>query len=506
MRRRMLSALVCTGCLLRAADSDATDAQAKGFDPFNDKTLFGMEFSLEVPEDAESRYYSAPITIKSSKNEGYTCYLPKPVAGDDADAAKDAQVDAPKLLKKLKDKCLRRLDVYWSYELCVDQHVRQFHEEVLTTKKGDKQKKVTEHFLGRSRKLLLERGDADKLMPAGGAPKEQAVGADGVPTFKYNGKDTPYYSESYNGGDICDLTGNPRTTEVRYICDKSVYHAIETVQEMTTCNYLVVVHTKMLCANAAFRRDSGDQHGIMCVGAANAGDENSAGKPLAQLEMERFHDDEMQDLARRDAEEEEAANRAAKQQQATKQKTQRGRRPVVEPAASATPKQPAAGAAGAAGRAEVPVTIAHTAMLKKFLKGKHCFSGGQGWWQFEFCYMQYVRQIHRNDDGSKVVVKLGLWDEKYHVRQFAAAAKNANKVKGSKLASVTHHYKDGDYCEEVKANRKVRVKMQCSKALKGGQVSLSLEEEHTCQYVLRVQSPMFCGLVEEVGPHGLFKL
>ena len=65
----------------------------------------------------------------------------------------------------------------------------------LTTKKGDKQKKVTEHFLGRSRKLLLERGDADKLMPAGGAPKEQAVGADGVPTFKYNGKDTPYYSE-----------------------------------------------------------------------------------------------------------------------------------------------------------------------------------------------------------------------------------------------------------------------------------------------------------------------
>ena len=66
MRRRMLSALVCTGCLLRAADSDATDAQAKGFDPFNDKTLFGMEFSLEVPEDAESRYYVRPHARRST--------------------------------------------------------------------------------------------------------------------------------------------------------------------------------------------------------------------------------------------------------------------------------------------------------------------------------------------------------------------------------------------------------------------------------------------------------
>ena len=77
MPRGLLSGLVCMGCLLRAASQspignpwedakaalhrrDATPTPPKGFDPFNDKTLFGMEFSLEVPEDAESKYYVSP--------------------------------------------------------------------------------------------------------------------------------------------------------------------------------------------------------------------------------------------------------------------------------------------------------------------------------------------------------------------------------------------------------------------------------------------------------------
>ena len=29
-------------------------------------------------------------------------------------------------------------------------------------------------------------------------------------------------------------------------------------------------------------------------------------------------------------------------------------------------------------------------MVKKFLLGKHCLTGGAGWWKYEFCYgMQY---------------------------------------------------------------------------------------------------------------------
>lgn len=527
-----LASLVCLcACALAGVtDGGATGASANRFDPFNDKVLFGMDFAVGVPDDV-SQYWPSPITIKSNKNEGYSCYLPKPLPTDDEDAEKSAEIDGPKLLKKLKDKCLRRLDVYWSYELCVDQHVRQYHEDAVTNAKGDKTKKVTEHFLGRSRKVLLERGDADKLKPVNAAPQEKALNSDGVPTFKYNGKDTPYYSESYFGGDTCDLTGHPRTTEVRYICDKKAYHAMEVVQETTTCNYLIVVHTKFLCQHAAFRLEGGSQHTIACVAkdAAADGSEVAEGKPLGMIDMERVYKEELADLAKREAEEE-AAHKAQLQQEEAESQL-KGRRPV-EPAKATGWNAGTAGTAGNADQAQVyqqakvaaqarlkaqaaeqtqqdtdaPPSAVHQAMLKKFLKGNHCFSGGQGWWQFEFCYMNYVQQIHRNDDGSKVIVKLGAWDEKYHRRQYAAAAKNENKVKGSKLPSVTQYYKDGDFCEETKGNRKVRVKMQCSKSLKGGQVSLSLEESHTCQYLLRVQSPMFCGLVEEVGPHGMFKL
>ena len=103
------------------------------------------------------------------------------------------------------------MDVYWSYELCVDQHVRQYHEDVVVTGKGEKEKDVSEHFLGRSRKILTERGeDADTVGSKNAASSS-------YPTFQYEGKETVYYTETYMGGDICDLTGNPRTTEVRYV-------------------------------------------------------------------------------------------------------------------------------------------------------------------------------------------------------------------------------------------------------------------------------------------------
>ena len=46
--------------------------------------------------------------------------------------------------------CIYRLEAYWSYELCVGQHVRQYHEDKYT-EQGKKKTKLTEYFLGRVR-------------------------------------------------------------------------------------------------------------------------------------------------------------------------------------------------------------------------------------------------------------------------------------------------------------------------------------------------------------------
>ena len=54
--------------------------------------------------------------------------------------------------------------------------------------------------------------------------------------------------------------------------------------------------------------------------------------------------------------------------------------------------------------------------------------------------------------------------------------------------------------------RKAKVKLTCSKVIKLGQVSLSLEETSTCQYTLKVASPVLCDLVANVDENGLLSL
>ena len=51
----------------------------------------------------------------------------------------------------------------------------------------------------------------------------------------------------YEDGTPCDLTGRPRSVEVRYICDPETRLALEDLTESATCVYQVVVHTHLLC-------------------------------------------------------------------------------------------------------------------------------------------------------------------------------------------------------------------------------------------------------------------
>lgn len=48
-------------------------------------------------------------------------------------------------------------------------------------------------------------------------------------------------------GTICDVTGEPRTTEVQIHCKQDVEDHISKVSEISTCKYLVVVYSSKLC-------------------------------------------------------------------------------------------------------------------------------------------------------------------------------------------------------------------------------------------------------------------
>lgn len=145
---------------------------------------------------------------------------PEPVGGGGAEP-----------LAELAERCFYRVEGWWTFELCMRRHVRQFHAE------GDAV--LSEFMLG----LFSEADTA-------------AAAAAGVPGGRYHAH---FFSE----GTPCDLTGGRRNTEVRFVCAPEGSQAaavvlaggsfIESIKEPSTCTYVLTFATPLLCQHDAFR-------------------------------------------------------------------------------------------------------------------------------------------------------------------------------------------------------------------------------------------------------------
>lgn len=66
-------------------------------------------------------------------------------------------------------------------------------------------------------------------------------------------------------GTLCDLTMRPREIEIQYHCGTTGSDRIAWIKEVTTCSYLMVVHTPRLCTDAAFQPQAqAETHEILC--------------------------------------------------------------------------------------------------------------------------------------------------------------------------------------------------------------------------------------------------
>ncbi|CAG09461.1 unnamed protein product, partial [Tetraodon nigroviridis] len=510
-----------------------------GYPSFSDEIPFkitwpGPEFTLPN----SGAFYSEDdfVIMTTAEKEKYKCLLPSLTTGEEDDDKAYTGPSPAELLEPLfkRPSCSYRvrpaslplsrvslwcrgghisgfsalqIESYWTYEVCHGKHVRQYHEEKETGQKVS----VQEYFLGNvaQRSQSAETGSKVSWIPSFAYICVFIT----VPTKNIEGQLTPYYSVELGNGTPCTLIQNrARTTAVLYVCHPEAKHEILSVAEVTTCEYEVVVLTPLLCSHPKYRFKASPVNSIFCRALAG-----SPLRPQRLIQLDKEREEQLKPPLGSAAEtrEEEAS-------------------PVKE---EASPHKPVT----VPGQTQVAVGTTHISRLtddqlvKEFLSGSYCLHGGVGWWKYEFCYGKYVHQYHevtsvstttadvtvarratpegdcplQEKEQGKNIVVIGSWNANEH---FEWAQKNVarsyqHRDDGvQKVKLVSHFYGHGDVCDLTGKPRQVIVKLKCKESESPHAVTVYMLEPQICQYVLGVESPVICRILDTADEHGLLSV
>ncbi|XP_029031196.1 endoplasmic reticulum lectin 1 isoform X2 [Betta splendens] len=423
------------------------------------------------------------VIMTTAEKEKYKCLLPSLTSGEEDDSKVYTGPSPGELLEPLfkRSSCSYRIESYWTYEVCHGKHIRQYHEE-----KETGQISVQEYYLGDATQRSQSAESGDK---AEEETEEKSSSETEVPTKNIEGQLTPYYSLEMGNGTPCVLKQNQaRSTAVLYVCHPEAKHEILSVAEVTTCEYEVVVLTPLLCAHPKYRFKSSPVNTIFCQALA--------GSPLRP-----------QRLAQLDKEREEQLRPPFSSSSETKEEDVS---PVREEAFTSTHKPMTVG-----GQSQITVGTTHISrltdeqLIKEFLSGSYCLHGGVGWWKYEFCYGKHVHQYHEDKEQGKNIVVVGSWNAEEHSEWAKKNVARSYQLKDDgvqKVKLVSHFYGHGDLCDLTGKPRQVIVKLKCKESESPHAVTVYMLEPQTCQYILGVESPVICRVLDTADEHGLLSI
>nr|XP_042909766.1 protein OS-9 isoform X3 [Parasteatoda tepidariorum] len=181
------------------------------------------------------------LQLTSIFGQEYQCMLPHIEEEELSEKViySEKSTDIKELLKPMHaGNCLLKAKDWWTYELCFGQHIKQFHIE-------DGQ------IIGQVLTLGLYESDYDW----NNETDEE----------KFKHTKQRYHSQYYVNGTKCDLTGQPRTAEIRIFCEEDSGDYIHRVDEPGTCNYVITVHTSRVCSHPQLKPlPSKKAHTIPC--------------------------------------------------------------------------------------------------------------------------------------------------------------------------------------------------------------------------------------------------
>ncbi|GAV82077.1 PRKCSH domain-containing protein [Cephalotus follicularis] len=216
------------------------------------KIEFYPEDSPFHPDDDQES-----LVIPNKSGQRFLCYLPKvekaktgkPVTLQNSssmivESEKQVRLKTPdELLEVLKDRCFVRQDGWWSYEFCYQKMFRQIHLE---------DDKVVQEF-------VLGVYDVD----ATAAFNQNLSDVSTLKDPRSKDASQRYHAHQFRNGTICDLTNEPRETEVRFVCSEA-RAMISSITELSTCKYALTVQCPTLCKHPLFQEEIPVRHTIHC--------------------------------------------------------------------------------------------------------------------------------------------------------------------------------------------------------------------------------------------------
>ncbi|XP_053355127.1 protein OS-9 isoform X2 [Clarias gariepinus] len=218
----------------------------------NLEELNEMKYGIQILPDPVIRGQTEDVMLVANKyKQLYECRLPEQAVKFHQDLAPDSDPQGysgpavPELLKPMHTApCLSKTKDWWTYEFCYGQHIRQYHLE-------DSEIKGDVLFLG------YFESEFDWTNETAKASKQHKL--------------KRYHSQTYVNGSKCDLNGNPRESEVRFVCEEGSSDYIARVDEPQSCHYVLTVHTSRTCQHPLLRPPSSAKpQGIVCQPALSA--------------------------------------------------------------------------------------------------------------------------------------------------------------------------------------------------------------------------------------------
>lgn len=249
----LLQSALCAHVL---ADKVLTAQVGGTFGRSSQEPKYNIEFHPEDspfhPDDDQES-----VVMPGKDGQKYLCFLPKvekakgekPIVQQNVtsmivETEKRIKLKTPdELLEVLKGQCLVRQEGWWSYEFCYHKKIRQFHVE-------DDQ--VVQEF-------ILGRYDSE----ATSAFNQNLSDVSTLKDPRSKDASQRYHAHLYTNGTTCDLTNEPRETEVRFVCSEP-RAMITSFTELSTCKYALTIQSPMLCKHPLFQEERPVWHTINC--------------------------------------------------------------------------------------------------------------------------------------------------------------------------------------------------------------------------------------------------